>query len=74
MTNTPDLQPDDGSSGSAMPTWDDAIVGITDSRFLGYRFQSAAETNLVQTGARIMYDRIYSMLAEQQRRAEGGER
>jgi len=39
------------------PSWQEAVDGITDSRFNEYR-----DMNIVRSGGRIMYDRLYIML------------
>lgn len=41
------------------PCWEDAISGITDSRFT-----KLPDKNIVRSGARIMYDRLYAMLVD----------
>ena len=47
------------SAGEEMfPTWREAMDGITDSRIKG----DFDDMNIYQSGARIMYDRLYSML------------
>jgi len=42
------------------PTWQEAVDGITDSRFT-----EMVDMNVVRSGGRIMYDRLYSMLHKQ---------
>ena len=45
-----------------LPTWEEAIDGITDSRFTSERMPVSYNPYDVRAGARIMYDRIYSMI------------
>ena len=47
----------------AFPSWEDACSGITDSRFVGHPKITREQTNRTKDGARIMYDRLYVMLA-----------
>ena len=47
------------------PSWDDAISEITDSRFTILEGKE-----LVRTGARIMYDRIFILLNKSNERPE----
>lgn len=44
------------------PTWDEAISGITDSRFVGHQKIPRLNTNCTRDGARIMYDRLYVLM------------
>lgn len=46
------------------PTWEEATEGITDSRFVGHTKIPLNNTASTQDGARIMYDRLYMMLAD----------
>ena len=53
------------SSVIKFPTWEQATDEIEDSRFKENRLQTDKETILVRSGARIMYDRLYSMMLSQ---------
>lgn len=50
------------SAGLDFPTWDEAISGITDSRFVGHQKINQLHTNCTRAGARIMYDRLYVLM------------
>ena len=50
------------SAGLDFPTWDEAISGITDSRFVGHQKINELHTNCTRAGARIMYDRLYVLM------------
>ncbi len=50
------------TDGLDFPTWDEAISGITDSRFVGHEKISKLNTNCTRAGARIMYDRLYVLI------------
>lgn len=45
-------------SAIKFPSWEEAISGITDSRFI-----ELPDKQHVRAGARIMYDRLYGMLS-----------
>ena len=66
----------DGQSGSTdgldFPSWEDAIAGITDSRFVGHRKIDGLHTNCTRAGARIMYDRLYVLLKSNAEVSGGG--
>lgn len=49
------------------PTWEEATEEITDSRFVGHAKIPLNVTASVQDGARIMYDRLYTMLQDPSR-------
>jgi hypothetical protein len=49
-----------------IPTWEEAIDGIADSRFTTLAYNAIH----VRTGARIMYDRLFSMLNDNSRLIE----
>ena len=51
-------QPSDSAGEETFPTWREAMDGITDSRIKG----DFKDMNIYQSGARIMYDRLYTML------------
>jgi len=54
------------------PTWEEAISGITDSRFVGHKKIDKMHTNCTRGGARIMYDRLYVLMKSNAKVSGGG--
>ena len=50
------------NAGLDFPTWEDAIAGITDDRFCGHPKLDKQLTIAARAGARIMYDRLYTLM------------